>query len=35
MVSKYQKAFSVWQDLCPEIANKQTSFAPTIEYGGE
>ena len=32
-VSKYQKAFTIWQDHCPSIANKPSSFGPTIVFG--
>lgn len=35
MVSKYQKAFAIWQHHCPRIANKPSSFAPTVEYGDD
>jgi len=35
LVSKYQKAFAIWQDQCPTIANKPSSFAPTIKFGDD
>ena len=32
-VSKYQKAFTIWQELCPSLANKPQAFGPTIHFG--
>lgn len=34
-VSKYQKAFTIWQDLCPSVANKPNSFGPSIKFGND
>ena len=32
-VSKYQKAFTIWQEHCPSLADKPPSFGPTIQFG--
>lgn len=34
-VSKYQKAFTIWQELCPSLENKLPSFGPSIEFGDD
>ena len=34
-VSKYQKAFTIWQELCPLIANNPPSFEPAIKFGDD
>ena len=33
LVSKYQKAFTIWQELCPSLANKPQALGPTIQFG--
>jgi hypothetical protein len=33
LVSKYQKAFTIWQERCPSRAEKPPSFGPTIHFG--
>ena len=35
MVSKYQKAYKIWQDLSPSHANNAPSFGPTIKFGDD
>ena len=35
LVSKYQKAFTIWQDLCPSLANKPQAFGPSIKFSND